>query len=85
MVGPSILLGGVDVTVCLGGKQVTQHCKVLDTDAFDIVIGTDFLRHTPQVNCCLCNVPMPFTATLAVAFSLSLWSCQDERNPVRGT
>ena len=42
-------LGGVDVTVCLGDEQVTQHCKVLDTDAFDIVIGTDFLRRDPQV------------------------------------
>ena len=28
---------------------MTQHCKVLDTDAFDIVIGTDFLRRNPQV------------------------------------
>ena len=34
-------LGGVDVTVCPGDEQVTRHCKVLDTDAFDIVIGTD--------------------------------------------
>ena len=42
-------LGGVDVTVCLGDKQVTQHCKVLETDAFDIVIGTEFLRRNPQV------------------------------------
>ena len=41
-------LGGVDVTVCLGDEQVTQHCKVLDTDNFDIVIGTDFLRRNPQ-------------------------------------
>ena len=40
-------LGGVHVTVCLGDKQVTQHCKVLDTDAFDIDIGTDFLRRNP--------------------------------------
>ena len=24
-------------------------CRVLDTDAFDIVIGTDFLRRNPQV------------------------------------
>ena len=48
--GPTIhSLGGVDVTVCLGDEQVTQHCKVLDTDAFDIVIGTDFLRRNPQV------------------------------------
>ena len=29
--------------------QITQHCKVLDTYAFDIVIGTNFLRRHPQV------------------------------------
>ena len=40
---------GLDVTVCLGYEQVTQHCNVLDTDAFDIVIATDFLRRNPQV------------------------------------
>ena len=49
MVGPSIPWGGVDVTVCLGDEQVTLHCKVLETDAFDIVIGTDFLRRNAQV------------------------------------
>ena len=37
------------MTVCLGDEQVTQHCKVLDTDAFDIVIGTGFLRRNPHV------------------------------------
>ena len=42
-------LGGVDVTICLGDETVTQHCRVLDTDAFDIVIGTDLLRRNPQV------------------------------------
>ena len=42
-------LGGVDVTVYLGDEQVTQHCKVLDTNAFDNVIRTDFLRRNPQV------------------------------------
>ena len=42
-------LGGVDVTVCLGDEWVTQHCKMLDTDALDIGIGTDFLRRNPQV------------------------------------
>ena len=45
-------LGGVDVTICLGNETVTQHCRVLDTDAFDIVIGTDFLRRNPQVKMC---------------------------------
>ena len=42
-------LGGIDVTVCLGNEQVTQHCKVVNTDAFDIVSGTGFLRHNRQV------------------------------------
>ena len=46
---PSIPWGGVDVTICLGDETVTQHCRVLDTDAFDIVIGTDFLQRNPQV------------------------------------
>ena len=46
---PSIPLGGVDVTICPGDETVTQHCRVLDTDTFDIVIGTDFVRRNPQV------------------------------------
>ena len=37
------------MTVCLVDEQVTQHRKVLDTDVFDLVIGTDFLRRNPQV------------------------------------
>ena len=41
-------LGGVHVTICLGDETVTQHCRVSDTDAFDIVSGTDFLRRNPQ-------------------------------------
>ena len=42
-------LGGVAVTFCLGDETMTQHCRVLDIDAFDIVIGIDFLRRNPQV------------------------------------
>ena len=42
-------LGDVDVSICLGDETVTQHCRVLDTDAFDNVIGTHFLRRNPQV------------------------------------
>ena len=41
--------GGVNVSICLGDGTVTQHYRVLDTDAFDIVIGTDFLRRNPEV------------------------------------
>ena len=37
------------MTVCFGNEQVTQHCKVLDTDAFDIVVGRDFRCRNPQV------------------------------------
>ena len=46
---PSIPWGWVDETICLGDETVTQHCRVLDTDAFDIVIGTDFVRTNPEV------------------------------------
>ena len=42
-------LGDVDETICLRNETVNQHCRVLDTDALDIVIGTDFLRRNPQV------------------------------------
>ena len=42
-------LWGVHVTVCPCHGQVIQNRKVLETYAFDIVIGTDFLRCNPQV------------------------------------
>ena len=43
------LLVVVDVSICLGDKSAMQHCEVLDTNAFDIVISTDFLRKNPEV------------------------------------
>ena len=58
-------LGGVDVTICLGDETVTQHCRVLDTDAFDIVIGTDFLRRNPQGKNAVSPAPL--------FFALQLW------------
>ena len=42
-------LWGVNVTVCPGDEEISQHCKVLDSDAFDIFIGTDFLCRSPRV------------------------------------
>ena len=42
-------LAEVNATVCLSNEQVTQHCKLLDTDVFDIVIGTEFLCRNHQV------------------------------------
>ena len=52
-------LGGVNVTICLGDDTVTQHCRLLDTDAFVIVIGTDFLRRNPQVK--MLSLQRPFS------------------------
>ena len=75
-------LRGIDVTVCLGDVEVTQHCKVLDTNPFDIVIGTDFLRRNAQVKLLSLQCPLTHTATSAVAFSLPPRSCQDKKNPV---
>ena len=37
------------MTICLGDETVTQHRRVLDTDAFDMFFGTDCLRRNPQV------------------------------------
>ena len=31
-----------------GEEPVTQHCRVLDSDTFEVVIGTDFVRNNPQ-------------------------------------
>ena len=39
-------LGGV---VVMWAMSRTQHCKVRETDAFDIVIGTYYLRRNPQI------------------------------------
>ena len=55
-------LGADDVSISLGNETVMQHCRVLDTDTFDIVIGTDFLRSNPEGK----NVvsPTPLFSTL---------------------
>ena len=53
-------LGGVDVTICLGDETVTQRCRVLDTNAFAIVIGTNFLQRNPQVKVLSLQRPYSF-------------------------
>ena len=55
--------------MCLGDEQVTQHCKVLDTDAFDIVIGTDFLPRNPQVT--LLSLQRPYALHCDFGIGLS--------------
>ena len=55
---------GVNVTICLGDETVTQHCRMLDTDAFDIVIGTDFLRRKPQSKNAVSPAPLLFALRL---------------------
>ena len=37
------------MTVCLGDELVRQQCRVLVINAFDMVIGTNFLRRNPHV------------------------------------
>ena len=43
--------------MCLGDEQVPQHCKVLDTNGFDIVINTDVLRRNPRVKLLCLHCP----------------------------
>ena len=63
-------LGGVDVSICLGDESVLQHCRVPDADAFDIVIGTDFLRKNFQVK--MLSLQRPYA--LHCEFSSGLFS-----------
>ena len=57
MAGPSTPWGVLNLTVCLGDEQVTQRCTVLDTEASDIVIGTDILHRNPKVKLLLLQCP----------------------------
>ena len=63
------------MTICLGGETVTQHCQVLDTDAFDIVMGTDFLRRNAQVK----MLPLQCPYSLHCNFGSRLFSVPLER------
>ena len=74
-------LGAVDVTVCLGDEEVMQHCKVLDTDAFDIFIGTDFLRFNPQVK--LLSLQCPYA--LHCDFGSGLYSVSLELSGLKAS
>ena len=73
-------LGGVDVTICLGGETVTQHCRVLDNDAFDIVIGTDFLRRNPQVKMLSLQRPSSLHCDFGSGLFSDFLSCQDKKS-----
>ena len=52
-------LAGVDMTAGVGNEKVTKPWRILDTDAFDIVIGIDFGRRNPKVK--LLSLPRPST------------------------
>ena len=45
------------MTVCPGDEKATQHCKMLHTDTFDIVMDTDFLRSNSQVKLLFLQCP----------------------------
>ena len=73
MVEPSIPWGGgVDVTLRLGDEEVTQHCKMLDADAFDIIIGTHFLRCNHQVK--LLSLQWPLLCPSGAVRTKRFWS-----------
>ena len=54
--------GGGGVTVSVGDEKVTQHCRVVDTNTFDMVIGTDILRSNTQVK--LFSLQRPYALLL---------------------
>ena len=42
-------MGMVILIIHLGSREVSQRAFVLDTDAFDLVVGMDFIVHPPEV------------------------------------
>ena len=80
MGGPSIPFGGPNVSICLGDETVTQQGRVWGTDAFDIVLAQTYCEESPRLKSCHSNAPILYTATLAVASSQYLWSCQEENS-----
>ena len=70
MAGISVPLG-VGVTVCFGDEEVTQHCRVVDNEASDIVIGRNFPCKTPLVKLLSLQRPYALHCTFAL-FSVPL-------------
>ena len=58
---------------------------MLDIDAFDIVVGGDFLRRNPHVKLLSVQRPCALQCNFALGFCLSLRSRQDEKNAVCAT
>ena len=68
---PSILWGVLICRFALAmNLSVMQNCRVLDTNAFDIIIGTDFLPKKPQVK--MLSVQHPYA--LHCGFGSGLFS-----------
>ena len=59
---------------------MTQHFRALDTDALDIVIGTDFLRRNPQVKMLSLQRPFSLHCDFGSGLCSVRWSCQDEKS-----
>ena len=70
------------MTVCAGDEELSQHSRVLNTDVFDIVIGTDFLGRNAQVELLSLERTYALHCNFSIGPSLTLWSCQDEKTPV---
>ena len=47
--------------ICLGDKMVNHSCSIRDIDAFDRVIGADFVCKHPQVR--LLSMQKPYALT----------------------
>ena len=42
-------MGMVILIIHLGSREVSHRAYVLDTDAFELMVGTDFIVHHPEV------------------------------------
>ena len=68
--------GDCEVEVPMGSRTIAHRFYVMDTEAFDFVLGTDFLVQHSQIQR-RCKRPTSSTWTTAVAESLCHWSSRN--------
>ena len=73
--------GDREVEVPMGSRTIAHRFYVMDTEAFDFVLGTDFFVQHSQVQSLTLQAPTSSTWTTAVAESLCHWSSRNTREP----
>ena len=71
--------GDCEVKVPMGSRSIAHRFYVMDTEAFDFVLGTDFFVEQSQILSLTCKYPTSSKWTMVTAGNLYLWSSLSTR------